>query len=151
MSPWTALLESLHSALIDELTDRHPEPKPELGMPQRHRQLVLPATGPLTAVICEVSFALAQPTAASTETRGFALIAVDETCAKRLKLDATQLWNSLIKRAGGEFGFRGIQPRLGNLQELKSSTLPAGFAEPARVIWIPFKLGSGACYLGVGA
>lgn len=151
MSPWTALLESLHSALIDELIELHPEPKPELGMPQRHRQLVMPASGPLTAVICEITFTLAQPTPAVTETRGFALIAVDEVCAKKLKLDAGKLWSALIKRAGREFGFRGIQPRLGGLKELKNPALPPGFAEPARVIWIPFKLGSGTCYLGVGA
>lgn len=151
MSPWTALLESLHSALIDELIERHPEPKPELGMPQRHRHLAMPAPGALSAVICEVSFALAQPTTASSETCGFALIAVDEACAKNLKLDAPLVWNALIKRAGREFGFRGIQPRLGDLKVLKGPTLPAGFSEPARVIWIPFKLGSGVCYLGVGA
>jgi len=151
MSPWTALLESLHSALIDELIERHPEPKPELGMPQRHRQLAMPAPGTLSAVICEVSFALAQPTAASSEARGFALIAIDDACIKELKLDAAQLWNALLKRAGREFGFRGIQPRLGDLRDLKSAALPPGFAEPVRVIWIPFKLGAGACYLGVGA
>lgn len=151
MSPWTALLESLHSALIDELIELHPEPKPELGMPQRHRNLVMPASGALSAVICEVSFVLAQPTSQQTETTGFALIALDEACAKKLKLDARKLWSALIKRAGREFGFRGIQPRLGDLKDLKSPTLPPGFSEPARVIWIPFKLGAGTCYLGVGA
>ena len=43
MSPWTALLQSLHSALIDEVTDRHPEPKPELGFPKKQSQFQFPA------------------------------------------------------------------------------------------------------------
>jgi hypothetical protein len=151
MSPWTALLESLHSALIDELTERHPEPKPELGMPQRHKTLALPAPGKLSSVICEVTFVLAQPVAGSKETRGFALLAVDDACSAKLKLDARKLWDALIKRAGREFMFRGIQPRLGDVKELEGAAFPSGFAEPTRVIWIPFKLGGAACYLGVGA
>jgi hypothetical protein len=151
MSPWTALLESLHSSLIDELTERHPEPKPELGMPQRHRQLAMPAPGALRVAICEVSFVLAQPTPAGNETRGFALVALDEPCAGKLKLDALKLWDALIKRAGREFMFRGIQPRLGNPGLLAEPSIPPGYAEPSRVIWIPFKLGPGTCYLGVGA
>jgi hypothetical protein len=42
MSPWTALLQSLHSALIDEITDRHPEPKPELGLPKKFKSFQFP-------------------------------------------------------------------------------------------------------------
>lgn len=147
MSPWTALLESLHSALIDELTERHPEPKPELGMPQRHRQLALPAPGLQGALICEASFALE----AGGETRGFALFAADAEAVLKLKLSSRKLWDALIKRAGREFMFRNIKPRLGDAKELPSAELPPGFATPARVIWIPFKLNPGTCYLGVGA
>ena len=51
MSPWTALLESLHSSLIDELTDRHPEPKPELGMPIRMNAFVAPSAELQTALV----------------------------------------------------------------------------------------------------
>ena len=147
MSPWTALLESLHSALIDELTERHPEPKPELGMPQRHRALAMPAADLPGALICEVSFALE----AGGETRGFALFAADPDCARKLKLDSRKLWDALIKRAGREFMFRNIKPRLGDIKEIQSAELPPGFATPSRVIWIPFRLNPGVCYLGVGA
>jgi hypothetical protein len=146
------LLESLHSALIDELTERHPKPKPELGMPQRHRTLAMPAAGKLDALICEASFVLAEPAAdGSRETRGFALLAIDEAAAAKLKCDAAKLWASLIKRAGREFGFRNIQPRLSDVRALPGPDIPPGFIQPSRVIWIPFKLGAGSAYLGVGA
>lgn len=152
MSPWTALLESLHSALIDELTERHPEPKPELGMPQRHKQLAMPAPTALQVVICEVRFVLEKPDAqGNPELRGFALLAADADCARKLKLDAEKLWEAILKRAGGEFMFRNIKPRLGSARALSEPELPSGFAEPTRVIWIPFKLNPGTCYLGVGA
>ena len=146
MNPWTALLESLHSALVDELIERHPEPKPELGMPQRHRDLVLPAPGLQGALICDVGFTLE----AGGETRGFALFAVDAEGALKLKTDSRGLWRSLLGRAGREFVFRKIKPRLGEPKDLNSAELPAGFAVPSRVIWIPFKLNPGSCYLGVG-
>lgn len=147
MSPWTALLESLHSALVDELTERHPEPKPELGMPQRHRELQLPTPGLVGALICEVSFTQE----GGPDIRGFALFAADPECSVKLKADSHKLWLALVKRAGGEFAFRGIKPRMSDAQELVTAQLPAGFPVPSRVIWIPFKLNPGSCYLGVGA
>jgi len=147
MSPWTALLESLHSALVDELTERHPEPKPELGMPSRHRELVLPAAGMAGALICEVGFTQE----GGPDLRGFALFAADLECSAKLGADSRQLWQALIKRAGGEFAFRKIKPRLSDVKDLKTAALPTGFPTPTRVIWIPFKLNPGVCYLGVGA
>jgi hypothetical protein len=137
----------LHSALIDELTERHPEPKPELGMPQRQRELALPVPGLTGALICETSFALE----AGGETRGFALFAADAEAASKLGLDSRALWEALIKRAGREFMFRGIKPRLGDVRVLEGPGLPAGYAAPGRVVWIPFKLNPGVCWLGVGA
>ena len=58
MSPWTALLESLHSALIDEVTDRHPEPKPELGLPKRQSQFAFPSLEAPTTLWVNMSSAI---------------------------------------------------------------------------------------------
>ncbi|MGK5082718.1 hypothetical protein WDW37_05375 [Bdellovibrionota bacterium FG-1] len=147
MSPWTALLESLHSALIDELIQRHPEPKPELGMPIRQRELAFPASGLPDALLCSISFATGQ-----SESLGFALLGVDTDCRQKLGIAPQQLWDSLIRRAGQEFFYRGIKPRLGNPVEIQrdaSPLLPKGFPIPGRVIWVPFRLNPGVCYLGV--
>ncbi len=158
MNPWTALLESLHSALVDELTDRHPQPKPELGMPIRARDLSLPTQDLVGALLCEVTFAggdegvSTASTSGSGDARGFALLALDSECSRKLTLTTPKLWDALVNRAGGEFMHRKIKPRFGVVHRAESGalTVPKGWPTPARVIWIPFKLLPGACYLGVG-
>jgi hypothetical protein len=146
MSPWTAFLESLHSALIDELAERQEEPKPELGMPVRQRQFAFPSAELSAALVCEVTFS-----SPAGDSVGFALIGADPTCAKKLKLDAQGIWDAIVKRAGSEFMRREIRPRFGSSTELRApGALPPGFAVPGRVIWVPFKLNPGICYLGVG-
>ena len=138
MTPWTALLESFHSALIDELVERHPEPKPELGMPIRQRVFALPAEGLADLVACEAAF---------SEAKGCLFLALDSGCAGALNMTARGLWDSLLKRAGGELHRREVKPSLGMPLVLKGE-LPKGL-EPARVVWIPFRLKTGTCYLGL--
>jgi hypothetical protein len=149
MNPWTALLESLHSALIDELIERHPEPKPELGMPIRQKIFAFPSADLATALVCDATFALE----AGGESAGFAILGADALCEKKLNLSTQGMWEALLKRAGREFDMRKIRPRVGSAVELRNSgavTLPRGFAVPSRVVWVPFKLNPGICYLGVG-
>jgi hypothetical protein len=151
MSPWTALLQSLHSALIDELTDRHPEPKPELGMPLRQRAFAFPSSDFPVVLLCEVTFSLGD----GTESRGFTLFGLDPVSSRKLGLDTPATWAALVKRAGGEFMHHKIRPKFGTLVELHNTggavELPKGFPPPERVVWVPFKLNPGVCYLGVGA
>lgn len=162
MSPWTALLESLHSALIDELNERLPGHKPELGMPMRQRELALPAPGLEAFLIAEMSFVREEAAAATAtssgpgghagDSRGIALLACDPDCRAKLQLETRALWDALIRRAGKEFMFRKIQPRLGAVTEPRAPfALPPGYPPPGRVVWIPFRLHPGICYLGVGA
>lgn len=141
MSPWTALLESLHSALIDELTERHPEPKPTLGMPVRHSRLQLPKSS-TDLMICEVTL---------SEKRAFALLAFEPSFMTELKTTPVELWSAILRRAGSEFMRRNIRPLVGNPREFRNGEeLPPGYAEPARVIWIPFEIPAGICFLGLG-
>lgn len=144
MNPWTALLESLHSSLIDELTERHPEPKPTLGLPVRQSRLELPKSS-VSALVCEFCFG---------EARGFALLAFDEAFMKTIGLAPEDFWKLLTRRAGSEFMRRGIQPVSGGTRVLKDlgSELPQGlkgFVEPTRAVWIPFQIPSGSCFLGL--
>ena len=143
MSPWTALLESLHSALIDELTERHPEPKPELGLPSRHSSFTLPKESPPEILFCEVD---QEPGG-----KGTVLLALDLGCSKTLKLSAEELWKAILKRAGSEFMRRQIKPKLGRVTLAAAGpALPAGYNEPQRLVWIPFRLPAGRIYLGMG-
>jgi hypothetical protein len=169
VSPWTAFLESLHSAWVDELNERLPGIKPELGMPIRQKVPAFPSAEVASTVICEVGFVREEASAAvvtggSGESRGFAMLALDVDARKKLGLEPRAAWDALMRRAGGEFGFRKISPRIGTPQEAKTGAasggasggasilaLPAGFVTPGRVIWIPFRLHPGVSYLGVGA
>jgi hypothetical protein len=146
LSPWTALLESLHSAMIDELTERHPEPKPELGMPVR--RATFEAIGDACDQVLVARAAFEEVPLGGT---GLAMLALSPEARTLLNLDEKSLWNALLKRAGGEFLHRKIKPKLEAAQVIAvSAVLPSGVSQPQRVIWIPFKLGSAQLRLGVG-
>ena len=144
MSPWTALLESLHSALIDEVTDRHPEPKPELGLPKRQSQFAFPSPEIPTTLWVEVNFGTS---------KGSAMLAFQPGFIKALKLKTSQqLWEAMLKRAGSEFARRQIQPIFAGVSELASSApIPKELAALPRVVWIPIKLPGGECFFGIAA
>lgn len=141
MTNWTALLESLHSALIDELTDRHPEPKPTLGMPIRQK-VFSPPQASTHLLIIETTFEGTPP--------GFALMAFETPFMEKLKVTPEEFWSAILKRAGTEFMRRNIRPKIGTLYKCPKDSLPKGFTAPERIIWIPFVIPSGQCHLGLG-
>jgi hypothetical protein len=142
-SPWTGLLESLHSALIDELIERHPEPKPELGLPVRQNRFAIPAIEIERLFLVEVDFGTSQ---------GITLLASQDSFHQTIKLTREQLWKAMLHRAGPDFTRRNIQPKLSSPQELLVSTdaFPSSTLKCARVIWIPLGIPAGKCFLGVG-
>jgi hypothetical protein len=142
VNPWTAVFQSVHSALIDELTERHPEPKPELGMPIREAEYRLPDPALTSILVSEVNLA---------DQRGVLLLASEPGFMKALKVPAVELWDSIMKRAGSEFMRRGIRPVLSPaITLLASSALPTSFPPLGRVVWIPFRIPAGRCHLGLG-
>jgi hypothetical protein len=142
-SPFTALFESLHSAWIDELTERFPEPKPELGMPMRFSELKAPVTGLAQVVRVDVEIG---------GKKGVALLALSQEAASNLGCDSQSLWEALAARSQREFEFRKVQPILGQPQVFRdegwATKKPEGFS---RLIWVPVSLDGAACFLGVGA
>ena len=141
MSPWTALLESIHSALIDELTDRHPDPKPTLGMPTRSKRLD-PPPGVSEVLFVEAAF--------GPESRGSVMLSFDAGFFEAISVSAEQFWGSILKRIGTELMRRNIKPTLSPPIMMKQTIqLPKGFPEPSRVIWVPFEIPKGRCYLGL--
>ncbi len=142
MSIWTALLESFHSALIDELNSSKPSSKPELGLPIRHSQLQSPSQQALIAIWVQV---FAEPS-------GAVFLACDEKLKVVLKLQSVEaLWKTVVERAHREFEHRKIKPRFGAVQGLSPDfSMPKGLSPLKRVIWIPIGLDGGKCFLGVG-
>lgn len=142
MSPWTALLESLHSALVDELIERHPEPKPTLGLPLRQREFGAPAESLKSLLVTQVAIG---------DNQGLACLALDSACLTELGIQPSTLWEALVKRAAVEFARRQLRPRFDKSAELGPGVkLPPGHLQPQRVIWIPFTLKDGRCFLGIG-
>ena len=141
-SPWTALLESLHSALIDELVERHPEPKPELGLPLRQNRFAVPSVGIERLLLAEAGFDASQ---------GIALLATEPGFMRKLALTHQQLWQAMLARATGDFARRGIQPRFAAAREFRATeAFPPSTLRCARVIWIPLRIPSGECFFGIG-
>ena len=132
-NPWSALMESLHSALIDELNARWPEQKPTLGLPKRDSQFVLPATD---ACVVTVSIGGSPP--------GLAALALDPSLTKGGQ-SAQKLWSAVTDRARVEFAHRKISPAFGN-----TATKAPSDVRPSRVIWIPIRVDAGQLWLGVG-
>jgi hypothetical protein len=127
-------LQSLHSALIDELCEQHPEPKPELGMPQRFEGYLTPPDGMGELRVHEVGMG---------EEKGVTVLSLDARASDALGGTTVHaLWEAVMKRAGREFQLRGIQPVMGPAPDLAK-------VRPKRTIWIPVRLSRGVCFLGV--
>lgn len=142
MNVWTGVFQSVHSALIDELTERHPEPKPELGMPIREATYRIPDPGLTSILVSQVSV---------SEQDGVLLLASEPGFIKALKVPATGLWAAIMKRAAVEFERRRLAPKVAEPVTLMgSSPLPSGFPTLGRVVWIPFRIPAGRCHLGLG-
>ncbi len=142
MNPWNKLLEALHSSLIDELCERAPEPKPELGMPARFDSLTFPAEACERILLTPVTMA---------GMKGLGSLAMDPDAEKRLGVNALAVWESLLARAWrSEFPRRGIDPEFEKpIWCEDSSRLPPSLTPPRTVIWIPIRIGEGRCHLAV--
>ncbi len=143
MSPFTALFESLHSAWIDELTERFPEPKPELGMPRRFSDLQPPVQGLAQVLRIEVEI---------EGRKGVVLLALSQAAIDAVGCSGPELWEALRGRAGREFQFRKIQPQLSEARAYADDAWTVKKVEGfSRLIWVPVSLDGAACFLGVGA
>jgi hypothetical protein len=147
MTEWTNILESLHSALIDEITTRFPEPKPTLGMPMRRQEFLLEDLGlGSRASFAGLNFVVG-------ESEGIVMIIADPAAnpsAAHPSVSAGELWKGVYLRAGAEFSRRGIRPIFTPMQLTAEGKLPRGGPQPKRFIWIPLFAGSGRCFLGLG-
>jgi len=117
MSVWNAILQATHSALIDELNDRFPAEKLELGLPKR-------IDG---AVGAEPGARVLFRAVTSAEGPGFLAL------SGNVKQNAHELADVLAKtvtRAEKEFTIRKIDARFG-------APLPTAPARVSMTIWLP--------------
>ena len=130
-SPWNALLESLHSALIDELNERFPDEKPSLGLPARKNGFELPAN--------RAKLMLVSVDMAGGGKPGLAFLTSSEHGC-----DLEGIWSGVLRRCTTEFARRGIAPKLSTADEDAAKRRGV-----TRCIWIPLEL-HGQWHLGVG-
>ncbi len=148
MSPWTAVMQSLHSSLIDEVIERASEPKPTLGLPIRLAKWHPPqgdgqSSKDLKIVLIDCEFKGHKPT-------GFLSIALSHAASQRLQLSAEQFWQAVFKRAGSEFHRRSIQPITGNIEAIATEATSLSSAV-SRLIWTPIELNTNELiFFGVG-
>ncbi len=120
MSIWNQVLQATHSALIDELNERFPDEKLELGLPKRFdRYEALPGHTHLgwTAIISLDS---------SDPGKGFSGLALG---ALQSEKEIASLAAALISRFDREFKLRGISARVDPMH-LRSPEL-------RMLIWLP--------------
>jgi len=127
MGAWNGILKSLHSALIDELNERYPDEKPELGLPSRSAGWALAP---------QSRSALLVPVAAE----GGAGIAALGALSSQTEADLEQLFRNLLKRAAPDFARLEISPRFAKAVFSPNGSLPKGIPAPAMVIWLPISL-----------
>ena len=139
--PWNSFLEALHSSLIDELVELHPEPKPELGLPKRLASFAPPWSGEYSGISAAVEL---------DQKNGYAFLAADPEAERKLTIPLDALWGRVSSRARTEFSRRAITPGLRPPVPLDQPKYSASLIFSTCLIWIPFKLDQGRLSLGVG-
>ena len=137
MSPWTALLESLHSSLLAEFRERDADEIIEVGLPSRHATWTLPNSliSPplrLIAIGQEFDFQL-------RETDPMSAVGVTGVVVGGSDFDQEEVrrvWTQTLNRSASEFSRKGIKPRF-LPPNIFDPTQPSPI-QPSRLIWLPF-------------
>jgi hypothetical protein len=140
VNPWNLLLESLHSALIEELTARSPEPRPALGLPRSEATLMWPDPDVPELQTIEVTLG---------GQSGKVLLGVEPAAYTKLNCNAECLWNGILAKAeNSEFPRRNLSPAFELPRRITARAI-FELPKPTRVIWIPVSLLPGRIYLGI--
>lgn len=137
---WNVLLECLHSACIDELVERHPEPKPVLGLPIQQNGMSAPeGTGRFLMIPAQLTH--------SGKRAGILCLAITPDVPLEVGKDLPDLWSRIVERAARDFARRQVRadfeaPKL-------SDALQTGTLKPRHALWYPFGLKSGKLYFGI--
>lgn len=119
MSIWNGVLQSIHSSLIDELNERFPKDKLELGLPKRFDGW---ASSPNSETFL---FRRVH----SAEGDGITALG---TLKSQVAADTKKIWEATIVRATKEFGIRKIDARFGDVLEAPPKL--------SMTIWLPIRI-----------
>ena len=147
MNPLTAILQASHSALIDELCERHPEPKPVLGMPTRFAHWLAPHGGLQRAYTA--FFELGK----EVSLEGILTLAATNGVSAALNLSVEKLASNWLMRCGSEFHRLNVSPALRPFSWEDFTTPPRNpeLVRVTRLIWMPIQLGAETVYMGIAA
>lgn len=130
MSSWNAVLSSLHSSLIDELNERFPKAKPELGLPKRTSGWEMPAASE-KALLSEV-----------TVSEGAGYVALGAKTSQK-DPDIAALLKAVVVRAEKDFERRCVKPVFGKSLVTEGSAFPKTWPAPQMFIWLPISVADG--------
>ncbi len=140
---WKELFQSLHSAMIDELNDRLPDEKPELGLPFRGARWTSPTASLAEAAVQVMSFP-------QTPIPGFAAIVLEAGARQTLNCGASQFLDAVVRRSEADRERRRLRLVAQKLEHLEDAgKLAAGLPPPDRVLWTPIGISGGRCFLAV--
>jgi hypothetical protein len=117
MSVWNAILQATHSALIDELNERYPDEKLELGLPKR-------VDGGIGS---DAGAKLLFYSVTSNEGQGFVALAGK---AKPTEKELAEVLGKTVTRTEKEYKIRNIDAKFGAI-------LPKAPEKVTMTIWLP--------------
>jgi len=141
MNPWTALLESLHSATLTVLRTRSPDATIEVGLPSRHTQwelckAIAEAVSPTFAIGQHVEFLSNDPNLPSHGFTGILLMSEGSPAIGQY--EPNDLWIEIQTTAAEIYTRKGIRPHFTPVQEFQAKANPPPF-DASRLVWIPIR------------
>ena len=129
MNDWSELLQALHSAMMEELSERFPHAKFELGLPRRVEKLAFPPTS-TQSLVTQVRIG---------DFSG--VVTVGYGMGQNAK-EVAQIMDQVKKRATKEFTRRRISPQFGVYAVHRSGEIKPAWlqCEPSVIIWLPIQV-----------
>lgn len=150
MSAWNSLLESLHSALIDELNEQFSNQKPTLGMPLRQNGFSFPRDYESSVLQAQPqnSFQLVTGSILLEHTLGRVTLLGVKAQESKLTLIIEKIFQASLRRAEEEFKRRHILPQWNGALK-KEAPIAEECKSIKMTIWIPMELGGWRLALGI--
>ena len=128
MSPWNGVLQGLHSSLIDELNERFPDEKLELGLPKRTAGF---SPGPDSDPTLWARVTVDQ-------NFGFCGLSFEKN---QKEVELRKVFEGVLQRAQkAEFPRRNVIPQFGKLTYTAHCELPPEISSCQMIIWLPISV-----------
>ena len=143
MNPWPRVLESFHSAFIDEVNTQLPDHQPELGLPSRMRGLTLPPSFRNSETFSAI-FEVNLETRPSARTSSYVFLVLRQPKGSSQRAALQSLVNGVEVRLPSELKLRALaaSARSPKFEEsFPGSARPKqGEPEFSFTVWMPIKI-----------